>query len=260
MSNRITDVATIRDMIARVPVWYHRVELAPGIVTPGMNDTQTNVALLESLGLPKSMAGMRVLDIGCADGFFSFEAEKRGAAEVIAIDYRQSTTTGFSTIHQILGSNVKFYVDNVYNVSEAKYGKFDLVLFLGLLYHLRNPLLALDQVRSVVKTGGYLAVETQMIDQAFQLADGSFVPMAQVSPQLADIPIWQFYPGDSLAKDATNKWAPNMAGLKFMLEEAQFNILGSQIGGARGAVYCQAIQDDNREFFRKVDSSTGMIG
>ena len=74
----------VRELIDSVPNWYHRFEFAPGLVTPGLNDSQTALALLQ---LPNDLSGLRVLDIGARDGFFSFECERRGAADVVSIDY-----------------------------------------------------------------------------------------------------------------------------------------------------------------------------
>jgi len=92
---RITDESQIQSMIAAHTRWYHRIELAPGIVTPGINDSNANLRILDHLGLPTDCSGMRVLDIGTADGFMAFEIEKRGADEVVGLDYRKPTSSGF---------------------------------------------------------------------------------------------------------------------------------------------------------------------
>lgn len=249
-------VTSIRNAIAQYEHWYHRIEVYPGIVTPGINDTEANLGIFDRLGLPQDATGLRVLDIGCADGYFSFLMEKRGASEVIALDYRKSTESGFAIASQILSSNVKYVVDNVYNLTPEKYGTFDLVLFFGVLYHLRNPLLALDRLRSIVNTGGMVFIETHLIDNAILLPDGTVQPLQSVAPTLVEVPLWQFYGRDSLNKDATNKWAPNMTGLKQAVEEAQFKVLDSKIYGSRGSLKAEAIADQNLEYFRLLDSGT----
>ena len=76
---RIKDNQQIVDLIRNVEFWYHQIELAPGIVTPGVNDSPAVLRNLEALGLPDDCSGLRVLDIGCRDGFFSFAMEARGA-------------------------------------------------------------------------------------------------------------------------------------------------------------------------------------
>ena len=149
----ITDPATIHSLIARRNHWYHRIELAPGIVTPGSSDSPSGLKVLDSLGLPADCTGLRILDIGCRDGYYAFEMEKRGA-EVVGIDHVAPTRTGFHIASTILDSRVTYLVENVYDLSPHKHGHFDVVLFLGVLYHLRNPMLALDQVRSVLKLDG----------------------------------------------------------------------------------------------------------
>lgn len=86
--------------------------------------------------------------------------------------------------------------DNIYNISKNKYGTFDIVLFLGLLYHLPDPLLAPDIVRSACRDLMYL--ETYLIDNSFLLSNGHKVPLHSISKQLHDVPIMQFYPKNEL--------------------------------------------------------------
>ncbi len=195
-NERITDPATVRRLIAEHGRWWHQIELAPGIVTPGDDSNRMKLPILDGLGLPQDMTGLRVLDIGCSDGYFSFVMEERGAS-VVAFDFVPETHTGFATARKILGSNVEYRLDNVYNVTPETYGAFDVVLFLGVLYHLRKPLAALDAIRSVTKPGGKLFVGTMMIDKYFQLPDGSVTTLDAVNPLLRTVPLWQAYPGDS---------------------------------------------------------------
>jgi tRNA (mo5U34)-methyltransferase len=250
----ITDKAQIKAMVEGFSPWYHQIKL-PGITTPGINNSDEMLSHLDMLGLPRSAKGMRVLDIGCRDGYFSFELERRGA-EVIGIDYALPTTTGFSIASQILNSKATFLVENVYDLSPEKHGLFDLILFLGVLYHLRHPLLAFDKIRTVAKPGAMMFVETHMIDNYFQVKDGSFVPLASLSPALLDTPIMQFYARDRLAGDGTNKFAPNMSALRAMAEEAEFEILGDYVHGTRGYIKGRAIEDAKLNTFRKIDGTT----
>jgi 2-polyprenyl-3-methyl-5-hydroxy-6-metoxy-1,4-benzoquinol methylase len=251
----ITEESQIRSMMAGHAGWYHRIELSPGIITPGVNDSSANLRLLDNLGLPADCSGLRVLDIGTADGFMAFEIEKRGAKEVVGIDYRKPTSSGFAIASSILGSRVRHVVENVYELTPEKYGLFDMVLFLGVLYHLRNPLLAFDRIRSIMKPGTLLFVETQLLDNCVLLSDGSTKPLENISQELTDTAIWQFYTKGRLNNDGTNKWVPNMAGLKEAVEDAEFEILGTQIGGARGLVKARAIADKNTAFFKHLDST-----
>lgn len=255
ISAPITDKNQIKSMIEGFSPWYHRIKLPGNIVTPGLNNSDEMLSHLDMLGLPRNAKGMRVLDIGCRDGYFMFEMERRGA-EVVGIDYALPTTTGFSIISKILGSKTTFMVENVYDLSPEKHGRFDLILFLGVLYHLRHPMLALDKIRSVSRPGALLFTETHLIDNYFQLKDGSFLPMGKISMSLIDTPLMQYYPQDSLAGDATNKFAPNMAALRAMTHDAEFEVLADYVVGSRGYVKARAIEDYSISRFRRMDGST----
>ena len=89
------------EAIAKQWKWHHKIEVAPGVWTPGLQDTQT---LLSQIGMPEDLSGMRVLDIGARDGFFTFEAERRGAREVVALDNEAPTNTGFAIAAELLDS------------------------------------------------------------------------------------------------------------------------------------------------------------
>ncbi len=245
-----------RARISKVEYWYHRIEVFPGIVTPGMGDSEAHRQRFDALGMPQDATGMRVLDIGCADGYFSFLMEKRGADEVVAIDYRDAKSSGFSVAQEMLASKVTYHVENVYDLTPEKYGRFDLVLFFGVLYHLRNPLLALDRIRQIMNPGGLLFVESQIIDTATLMPDGTFKALNDLSPALSAIPLWQFYSRDSLHKDATTKWAPNITGLRQVVEEAQFKVTATTVYGPRGGLRAEAVFDSRLEYFRAIDTGT----
>lgn len=250
---RITDPGTIREMVARHGRWWHEIELAPGIVTPGDDSNRMKLPILDGLGLPRDLRGMRVLDIGCSDGFFSFAMEERGA-DVLAIDFVPPTSTGFDTARTILGSRAEYRMENVYNLSPERHGQFDLVLFLGVLYHLRKPLAALDAIRSVMRPGAQLFVGTMLIDEYVLLPDGTTTTLAALNPLLQDIPLWQAYPGDTLNGDFTNCFAPNMRGLHAALQEAQFEVGASRIVSMGGYVRAVAVDDPHAARYQTLDS------
>ena len=250
--NHISDPETIRALIAEHGRWWHEIELAPGIVTPGDDSNRMKLPILDSLGLPAQMTGMRALDIGCSDGYFTFEMERRGAS-VVAIDFVPETYTGFATARKILGSNAEYRMDNVYNLTPESYGQFDIVLFMGVLYHLRKPLAALDSIRSVLKTGGQLFVGTMMIDEYFQLPDGSVTTLDAVNPLLKTVPLWQAYPGDSLNGDFTNCSAPNRRALEVALGEAQFRVEQFQTVSMGGYARAVAVEDPRAAKYQRLD-------
>ncbi len=139
--------------------WFHTIDLGQGVVTPGEGGNQV---ALRRLGLPQRLDGLTVLDVGASDGFFSFEAERRGARRVLATEIwvGRGTQAGFELARRALGSRVEDKRIDVFDLSPGAVGVFDLVLFLGVLYHLRHPLLALERVSSV--TGGQLILETHV--------------------------------------------------------------------------------------------------
>ncbi|HVW84743.1 MAG TPA: DUF1698 domain-containing protein, partial [Bryobacteraceae bacterium] len=122
---------------------YHSIELPDGSVLPGLQSVEHLRWRLSLFGLPEDLRGKRVLDIGAWDGWFSFECERRGA-EVVAVDCVELDT--FLEAKQLIGSKVEYLALDVNELSAAKLGRFDIVLFLGVLYHLRHPLMGLEKV------------------------------------------------------------------------------------------------------------------
>jgi tRNA (mo5U34)-methyltransferase len=185
--------------------WFHTIDLGNGVVTPGVDNTPRKLAKIR---MPNDLSGQTVLDIGAWDGFFAFEAERRGARRVLATDsfcwsgQAWGTRRGFELARQALDSQVEDKLIDVMDLSPAAVGLFDLVLFLGVLYHLRHPLLALEKVSSV--TGRHLIVETE-------------VDMIGIHP-----PAMRFYAGRELNDDPTNWWAPNPPALYAMLQDVGF--------------------------------------
>ena len=220
-----------------------------GVVTPGVNDSG---GVLAHLPLEADYSGRRVLDIGARDGFFSFELERRGA-DVVALDYISPDQTGFAVASRLLGSKVPYIVENVHNLSSEQFGEFDLVLCLGVLYHLRDPMLALERIWSVCK--GHLIVESQVLDEAYLLEDGTFRPLEDVAPDLAGSFIAQFYPGATLNGDHTNWWVPTLACLKAMIGESAFDVDYEARMGARAIVGARRSADPERLYYRRIDKT-----
>jgi tRNA (mo5U34)-methyltransferase len=248
------NVGRAQDLVDSVGSWYHRIEVAPGLVTPGVNDSQL---VLRVLNLPTDLSGLRVLDIGTRDGFFAFECERRGA-DVVAIDYMPPEETGFLVARELLGSRVEFVQENVYELSHERYGGFDLVLFLGVLYHLRDPMLALDSIWDVAR--GRLIVETQVIDEALLTSSGEFKRLEDLNPELASMPLMQFYPGAALNSDSTCVWAPNEACLSAMLEETGFEVESQLRIGQRGVAFATwSAADHERGYWRRRDRAVGKL-
>jgi len=147
------DVEWLRTEVSRIS-WFHSIPLGHGIVTPGVDRSAERLATMK---LPEDLRGKTVLDVGAWDGFFSFEAERRGASRVLATDsYCWSgegwgSKAGFDLARTALGSQVEDKEIDVLELSSEAVGPFDIVLFLGVLYHMRHPLLALERVASVTR-------------------------------------------------------------------------------------------------------------
>ena len=174
--------------------WHQRWEIAPGVVTPGANDIDW---LLHHVGLPGDLTGRSVLDIGTTNGAGAFVAERRGASRVVAVDLFPPEYYGFSDIAALLGSGAEYVRASVYGLAELLGERFDVVLFLGVLYHLRHPLLALDELRAL--TRGTMLLETAVSD--YQLGDRSEEALAR------------FYRRDELGGDPSNWFAPTARAL-----------------------------------------------
>ncbi|MDQ3742337.1 MAG: class I SAM-dependent methyltransferase [Actinomycetota bacterium] len=152
--------------------WYHAVELPDGSVTPGWFDLRAQV---HHYGLPGDLSGMRCLDVGTWDGFWAFEMEKRGAAEVVALDlddeadldwpprrrpasFSSGRGDGFRELRARLGSSVERVELSVYDATPERLGSFDLVFCGSVLIHLRDQFLALERIASVCR-GRFVSAE-----------------------------------------------------------------------------------------------------
>jgi len=252
----------IKKKVESFPHWYHQIELAPGIVTPGGQNSRLVLDSLNALGLPFDCKGKRVLDLGARDGFFSFEMEKRGA-EVLAVDYALPTATGFSVSAEILNSRVPYKVDNIYSLSSEKYGRFDIILCLGLIYHLRNPMLALDIIRSLCKSDALLFVESAIMTDLFYRCFDAIHRVLQMGLGEKRVPantMWRFLPVCTLKSDGTNCWLPSLKGLQSALESAEFQVLAGVKLDSRGLIAARAKSDAEIARFRNLDSSVGEYG
>jgi len=123
-------------------VRYHSIELPDGSVLPGLQSIEQLRRRLDVFGLPGDLRGKRVIDIGAWDGWFSFECERRGAT-VTAVDCVELDT--FLEARHLLNSKVEYLTLDVNELSARRLGRFDIVLFFGVLYHLRHPLLGLEK-------------------------------------------------------------------------------------------------------------------
>jgi len=214
------------DNLLRDVVWWQIWEIAPGVFTPGKNDVRR---VLDMVELPDSLAGKRVLDIGGWNGCFSFECERRGAAEVVMIEPTPIEATGFDKIRQFLGSKVRFVSGTIYDLDPKWLGHFDIVLCLGVIYHLRYPLLGLDNIRRVCR--GDLYVESAILDETTWTPAGGIQPLRAVSPEIVDLPFMEFFAHSEFFNDGTNWFVPNACAVNAMLDSAGFDVIRHKCDG-----------------------------
>jgi tRNA (mo5U34)-methyltransferase len=226
----------VRARIAAIAYWYHPIEVRPGIVTPGANEARP---VLEALDVPDDCRGMRVLDLGTRDGFFAFELERRGA-EVVAVDNMAMADSGFGVAAELLGSRVTYLQRNLYELDAAELGTFDIVLFLGLLYHLPDPLGALRVVRNLTRQRMYL--ETLVLD---------------FGPEMDELPLMRFFAGSSWAGDPTNYWGPNIRCVEEMLGETEFAARRVIRIGDRCVFACDATSSPAAAYYMQI--ATGRV-
>jgi tRNA (mo5U34)-methyltransferase len=215
----------LRERIASNPVWYHTLELGPDAVTPGWFDLRP---IVDRMPWP-DVKGKRCLDVGTYDGFLAFELERRGAAEVVATDIQDHAHwdwpartralgpkhvseivktrrgLGFDIAKEALGSSAQRVDRSVYDLTPERDGRFDVVVCGSLMLHLRDPVRALEAIRSV--------------------CDGVFMSAEQIDPKLTRLsrrrPTAWFRGGDRV-----QWWVPNAAGHRALLESAGFRVEG----------------------------------
>lgn len=203
--------------------WYHTLELEPGLETPGWFDARP---IVDQVPLPAALTGRRCLDVGTFDGFWSFEMERRGASEVIAIDVldprewdwpvgsdpetvaaigrRKAGGAGFELARRCLGSAVERRELSVYDLDRSTIGEFDVVYLGSLLIHLRDPVRALERVRSVCR-GDLVLVDN--VDLVLSMMHPR-KPVAMLEGRHR--PWW---------------WRANHAGLRQIVESAGFEVI-----------------------------------
>jgi tRNA (mo5U34)-methyltransferase len=198
---------------------YHSIELPDGSVLPGLQTIDHLRWRLDHFGLPADLRGKRVLDVGAWDGWFSFECERRGA-DVVAVDCVALDT--FIEAKQLIGSKVEYLTLDVNELSARRLGRFDIVLFFGVLYHLRHPLLGLEK-----------AVELS--------ADLALIESFVIEPESRQIPsVMEFYERGELGGQIDNWWGPSSACLLGMCRSAGFaQVELKDVTNQRAAVVCR---------------------
>jgi tRNA (mo5U34)-methyltransferase len=216
----------IRERVDALGPWFHNLDLDGVSTAPGhfLGDYPAVKWKRFAAALPADLTGRTVLDIGCNAGFYSTEMKRRGAARVLGIDSDEDYLAQARFAAEVNEMDIEFRRMSVYDVG-AIGETFDVVLFLGVLYHLRHPLLALDLIREHV--AGDL-----LVFQSMQRGSAEIEPLAEDydfwRTDLFDRPSYPklHFVERRYAGDPTNWWIPNRACMEAMLRSAGFSIAG----------------------------------
>jgi tRNA (mo5U34)-methyltransferase len=195
----------LRSAIFKLP-WHHQIDFGNGLVSPG-NIPLDMLRAQADIYFADGISGRSFLDIGCWDGFNSFEAHRRGASRVLATDHFAWSPEGwgqreaFELAHSVLAPTIEV-MDVDLPELPLVVGMFDVVLFAGVFYHLRHPFLMLEKLAPVARSTFIVETHLDAFDQE---------PPAMV-----------FYPGRELGNDPSNWWGPNPACVIAMLKDLGF--------------------------------------
>ena len=220
-------------LVGSVPHWHHRFKIYPGIVTPGSYDPEE---LWNKLDIEHRCHG-RILDVGASDGYFSKRIDSLGG-QVTSVDYRAKAGHGFAVMERLHGKPFQYEHANIYDLDSERLGRFDIVLFLGVLYHLPDMMRAFHKLRRLC--GGTLMLETH--------SDNTFCP---------GVPAARYYKASDLAGDITNFWSPNALCVLDMLHDAGFDVVRHDIWMDRLFVEATASDDPSRSY--KMDIAYGRL-
>lgn len=224
--------AALRARVEALGPWFHNIDLGEGVSTAPdhfLGDYPRFKFARFADAIPADLSGKTVLDIGCNAGFYSMEMKRRGAARVLGIDSDDRYLEQARFVAETLGfDGIEFRKLDVYDVG-ALGETFDVVVFMGVLYHLRHPLLALDLIREHV-AGDLMLFQTMQQgskDVLLVPEDHPFhVPGTKQPPTYFDNPAYpkMHFVERAFANDWTNWWAPNKACSQAMLRAAGFTI------------------------------------
>jgi tRNA (mo5U34)-methyltransferase len=200
-------IADLQEKVASLP-WFHSINLGGGIVTPGHKSRYEISREAEAIFSPLNLRDRTVADIGAWNGAFTVEAKRRGAARILAMDHYTWAhphfrgKQAFDLVMSRLGIDVETKLIDIQNATAADIRRCEVVLFLGVFYHLFNPISALQVLAEI--TAEVLVLETHL--DLENLAKPAMV----------------FYPDRELGGDPTNWWAPNRAGMEALLRAVGF--------------------------------------
>lgn len=220
------DREAIERQVRQLGDWFHNLDLHGVKTAPNhfLGDFPSVKWKGIAPAIPQDLGGASVLDIGCNGGFYSIEMLRRNAGRVLGIDVDDRYLNQARFAASTLGYDIEFQKKSVYQVDEVA-GQFDLVLFMGVFYHLRYPLLALDKVVTKLKPEGKLVFQT-MIRGSEQICrwEKNYHFWEREIFRDPDFPCAYFIENE-YANDPTNWWVPNRAGAEAMLRSSGLEIV-----------------------------------
>jgi tRNA (mo5U34)-methyltransferase len=214
----------IQENVQKLGKWFHNIDLHGVKTAPDhfLGDYPNMKFKNFAHAIPADLHGKTVLDIGCNGGFYSIEMKRRGAARVLGIDSDERYLNQARYASKVLGFDIEFQNRSVYEVGVLN-EKFDVVIFMGVLYHLRHPLLALDILYETV-------VKDLLIFQSMQRGTNDVDPLLPDYP-FSETEIFErrgypkmYFVEKRYSQDPTNWWIPNRACMEAMLRSAGFHI------------------------------------
>jgi tRNA (mo5U34)-methyltransferase len=218
----------LQEQVQALGTWFHNLRLGDeGAVQTApehpLGDFPSNFWQHFRHAVPADLTGQAVLDIGCNGGFYSFEMKRRGAARVLALDHDPTYLAQARFARDQLGLDVEFRQLDVYELDQLGDEQFDLVLFLGVLYHLRHPLYALEKV--VRRVRGRLIFQTLERGSAEVGQFAGDYPFAERDVFFDDRFPRLYFVEQRYAGDPTNWWIPNAAASQAMLRSVGLRIV-----------------------------------
>ncbi len=217
--------AETQKRITQLGDWFHNLDLNGIPTAPGhfLGDYPAVKWQRFAHAIPADLTGKSVLDIGCNAGFYSLEAKRRGAARVLGIDFDERYLEQARFAAEVRGVEISFRQLSVYDLPQLG-EKFDVVIFMGVLYHLRHPLLALDLIREHVAKDLFLFQSMQRGSTEEMQVDKDYDFWQTEIFERPEFPRMYFIE-KKYAGDPTNWWIPNRACTEAMLRSAGFEIV-----------------------------------
>ena len=205
--------------------WFHNINLHGVQTAPHhfLGDYPAVKWQLFQHAIPADLSGRTVLDIGCNGGFYSIEMKRRGAERVVAVDTDERYLAQARFAAEVAGTDIEFRTMSVYELPSLE-ERFDVVLFMGVLYHLRHPLLALDILHDCV-TRDLLVFQSMLRGTQHVAQVRSDYDFTEADHFTGDGYPLMYFVERKYAHDPTNWWVPNRAGAEAMLRSAGFDIV-----------------------------------